>query len=95
MDPNLQILIIQLASGVLGGNLAGKAMPQYTVGLIFNTILGIGGGGLGGTILESMGFGLVGQELAPAAVIGSIVAGSIGGGIVVTIVGMIKNLIAK
>ena len=41
-------LLIQLASGAVGGNLAGKLLPNNSLGTIGNSIAGIAGGGIGG-----------------------------------------------
>ena len=44
-------LIIQLVSGAVGGNLAGKLMKNFSLGTLWNSIAGILGGGLGGQAL--------------------------------------------
>lgn len=44
-------LIIQLLSGALGGNVAGKFMPNSSLGTLGNSIAGILGGGVGGQLL--------------------------------------------
>ena len=38
-------LIIQLISGAVGGNIAGAAMNQYSLGTVGNSIAGLIGGG--------------------------------------------------
>lgn len=50
-------LILQLISGALGGNGAGKAMPKLSLGNIGNTIAGILGGLGGGQLLSILGVG--------------------------------------
>jgi uncharacterized membrane protein YeaQ/YmgE (transglycosylase-associated protein family) len=47
-------LIIEAVSGAVGGNVAGAAMKEKSLGAIGNSIAGIVGGGLGGTILQSV-----------------------------------------
>ena len=87
-------LIIQLASGALGGNLAGKAMPKFSMGTLLNSILGIVGGGLGGSQLGNLGIDLSsGMDLA--GIISSVASGGVGGGVVMAIIGLIKNAISK
>ena len=44
-------LIIEAVSGAVGGNVAGAAMKEKRLGGVGNSIAGIVGGGLGGTIL--------------------------------------------
>ena len=45
-------LIIEAVSGAVGGNVAGAAMKENSLGTAGNSIAGIVGGGLGGTILQ-------------------------------------------
>ena len=47
-------LIIQLIVGAIGGNAAGKAMPDKSLGTTGNTIAGVVGGVLGGQILDAL-----------------------------------------
>jgi uncharacterized membrane protein YeaQ/YmgE (transglycosylase-associated protein family) len=47
-------LIIEAVSGAVGGNVAGAAMKEKSLGAIGNSIAGIVGGGLGGTILQTV-----------------------------------------
>jgi uncharacterized membrane protein YeaQ/YmgE (transglycosylase-associated protein family) len=49
---NIISLIIQAISGAVGGNVAGAAMKENSLGTLGNSIAGIVGGGLGGTILQ-------------------------------------------
>ena len=44
-------LLIQLVSGAVGGNAAGMALKNYSLGTIGNSIAGILGGGIGAQIL--------------------------------------------
>jgi uncharacterized membrane protein YeaQ/YmgE (transglycosylase-associated protein family) len=47
-------LIIQLISGVVGGNAAGAALKDYNLGNIGNTIAGAIGGVGGGQLLQAI-----------------------------------------
>src|SRR5256885_16146732 len=49
---NIISLIIEAISGAVGGNIAGAAMKENSLGTAGNSIAGIVGGGLGGTILH-------------------------------------------
>lgn len=90
-------LAIQLASGALGGNLAGSIIKKYSLGLLGNSLAGLVGGGLGGQILG----GLLGVSTgAPGAldigsIIGQVAGGGVGGGVVMVIVGLLRNMLAK
>ena len=68
---------------------------------MINSIAGLVGGGLGGTILSAIGA----PDLAGAAggaggldfgaIIGQVVGGGVGGGGVLAIVGLVRNMMAK
>ena len=49
---NIISLIIEVISGAVGGNVAGAAMKENSLGTVGNSIAGIVGGGLGGTLLQ-------------------------------------------
>jgi hypothetical protein len=92
-------LIIQLASGVIVGNLAGSLMKKFSLGTLGNSIVGILGGGLCGQLIGMVGLG--GAEAADAStsmdltsILGSLGGGGVGGG-VMAIVGMIKSAMSK
>ena len=91
-------LIISLASGALGGNLAGKKLLQkFDQGTLLNSILGILGGGVGGSILSSLTGGAI--DAGNAATIGrissAIASGGVGGGLLIAIVGAAKKALGK
>lgn len=93
-------LIISLVAGAIGGNGAGAIMKTYSLGTAGNSIVGIIGGGIGGTLLGMM---RAAPDAAVAAagstdmgaVIGQLVAGAIGGGVLLALVGVIKGLMAR
>jgi uncharacterized membrane protein YeaQ/YmgE (transglycosylase-associated protein family) len=86
-------LIISLIVGAFGGNAAGKAVPSLNQGTLINSISGIVGGGLGGTILGMLGAPDMAGAMGGAAGldIGSIVGQLAGGGVVMAIVGLIRS----
>lgn len=90
--------IISLASGVIGGNIAGAAMPQKNLGVIVNSIAGLIGGGAGEFILKA--FGIIaaasagatgGSELDLAQILSSIGVGGVSGGALTAIITLIKG----
>lgn len=90
-------LIVQLVSGALGGNIAGALFRNLSLGTIGNSLAGIIGGGLGGQLLGQY-FNLPAVDTAtldPAAILGQIGSGGVGGAIVLLIVGVLKSLFAK
>jgi hypothetical protein len=91
-------LIIQLISGAIGGNIAGAAMKQYNLGTIGNSVAGLIGGGVGAQIIGAL-LGGGGEGVAATgaggldigSIIGQIASGGVGGGILMVIVGLIKQ----
>lgn len=92
---NLLPLIIQLVSGAVGGNAAGSLMKKFSLGTLGNSVLGILGGGLGGQLLGMLGIETGGAEMDISSILGSIAGGGVGGGVLMAIVGMIKNAMNK
>jgi uncharacterized membrane protein YeaQ/YmgE (transglycosylase-associated protein family) len=88
-------LIISLISGAIGGNVAGAAMKEQSLGTAGNSIAGILGGGLGAMVLQSLGAASSGGGLDLGSLIGSIAAGGVGGGIVLAVIGLIKSAMAR
>lgn len=90
-------LIISLISGAVGGNVAGAAMKDKSLGTAGNSIAGILGGGLGGAILQALGLFPqgTGGELDLASIIGNVAGGGVGGSILLVIIALIKNAMAK
>jgi hypothetical protein len=90
-------LIIQLVSGAVGGNIAGAAMKQYDLGTIGNSIAGLIGGGVGAQIVGALVGGGTGTDLGGAggldigSIIGQVASGGVGGGILMVIIGLIKQ----
>lgn len=85
--------IIGLASGALGGNVAGK-MLNNNMGTLGRSLTGIiGGGGLAAIapMIPGLG-GLVGSgEMDIAAILGNVVSGGVGGGILSIILGKVMG----
>ncbi|MGE3313952.1 MAG: hypothetical protein AB7O26_02470 [Planctomycetaceae bacterium] len=93
---NIVGLIISLVSGAVGGNVAGAAMKDKSLGTAGNSIAGILGGGIGGFLLQMLG-------LAPAAagsldltqILSNVAGGGVGGAVLLAIVSIIKNNMSK
>ena len=93
---NITSLIIELISGAVGGNVAGAAMKQNSLGTVGNSIAGIVGGGLGGTILQAvMGQAASGGSMDLTSILSQVAGGGVGGAILMAIIGIIKNQMAK
>ena len=94
---NIVSLLISLVTGALGGNAAGAAMKDKSLGTVGNSIAGILGGGLGGGILQAIGYGSAGPSgsLDIQSIIGSVASGGVGGAVALVVVALIKNAMAK
>lgn len=94
-------LIIQLVLGAVGGNVAGKLFKNLSLGTLGNSITGILGGGIGGQLLGMLGLGAGAADAATgggmdiAGILGSVASGGVGGGVIMAIIGFIKNAMAK
>jgi uncharacterized membrane protein YeaQ/YmgE (transglycosylase-associated protein family) len=88
---NIISLIIEAISGAVGGNVAGAAMKENSLGTLGNSIAGIVGGGLGGTILHAvMGGTAGGGGMDLTSILANVAGGGVGGAILMAIVGIIK-----
>lgn len=87
-------ILIQLVSGAVGGNIAGAAMKDKSLGTIGNSIVGILGGGVGGQILGLLGIGVSsGTDLSGIA--GDVGSGGVGGAVLLLIVAIIRKMLNK
>ena len=90
-------LIIQLISGAIGGNAAGAASKDISLGPLRNTIVGALGGGVGGQILNSV-LSLGGAAAASGLDINTIVSGfltgGVSGGLTALVIGFLKSRLA-
>ena len=91
----MESLIISLLSGAAGGNIAGSLMKNLSLGTLGNSIAGILGGGLGQTILGSLGVAAGSGAMDVGSIISSLAGGGVGGGVVMAVIGLIKNAMAK
>ena len=94
---NIVSLIIQLISGAVGGNVAGAAMKDKSLGALGNSIAGIIGGGVGGTILHAvLGTAAAGGGgLDLQSILANVGGGGVGGAILMAVIGIIKNAMAN
>lgn len=94
-------IIISLISGIVGGNIAGAAAPDKSLGALGNSVAGLFGGGIGGYILKALGILAAAQATGGASQldIGSILANvgssGVGGALLMFIVSYIKNATQK
>jgi uncharacterized membrane protein YeaQ/YmgE (transglycosylase-associated protein family) len=88
-------IIIQLVSGAAGGNIAGAIMKKFSLGTLGNSLVGILGGGLGGQLLGMLGTSTGAGGMDLGSIVGSVVGSGVGGAVLMAIIGIIKNAMAK
>lgn len=87
-------LLIQLVSGAVGGNVAGAALKNLSLGTVGNSIVGILGGGIGGQLLGMLGLG-GGGGMDVGSIVSSVAGGGVGGAVLLAIIGFIKKSMGK
>ena len=94
---DLTNLIVELVSGAVGGNVAGAAMKEKSLGTAGNSIAGIVGGGIGGAILQAVmgGAATGGGSMDMSSILSNVGGGGVGGAILMIVIGLIKNQMAK
>ncbi|ADJ22681.1 conserved hypothetical protein [Hyphomicrobium denitrificans ATCC 51888] len=93
---DIATLLIQLISGAVGGNVAGGLLKNLSLGTLGNSIAGIVGGGIGGQVLEHVfNTAVAGGSLDPMAILTQVLGGGVGGGVLLAIIGAIRNAMAK
>jgi hypothetical protein len=95
-------LLIQLLSGAAGGNLAGKMLSNLSLGGLGNSLAGVIGGGLGSQVLNSMlgaGATAAAASAAPdldlSGLVTQVLGGGAGGGIMMMLVGVLKQMFQR
>jgi len=89
--------IITLASGAIGGNGAGALLKKFSLGTVGNSVVGLLGG-LAMRYIPQLG-GLINFGGAGGGdmmgILSNLVSGGLGGGVLMTVVGLIKNMMSK
>ena len=92
---DMEQILINLVAGALGGVGAGKASPNFDLGMVGNIISGLIGGGVLGQIvplvLPSVVAAAQSGNLSIGGVVSHVIAGGAGGAILTALVGAIKN----
>ena len=76
-------------------------LKKYSLGTVGNSIVGLLGGGLGGKLLSMLGLGAVAATgagdggLDIMSIVSSLASGGVGGGVLMTVIGLVKNMLAK
>lgn len=94
-------LLITAISGAVGGNIAGAAAPDKSLGAVGNTLAGLFGGAGGHYIMQILG--LLGTAATTAesagidvgALLANIGGSGVGGAVLTLLIGMLKNAAMK
>ncbi len=91
--------IIGLLGGALGGNGAGALLKKFSLGTVGNSVVGILGGLAMKYIPQLSGLINFGGEAAGSgdmmSIVSNLVSGGVGGGVLMTVVGLVKNMMKK
>lgn len=89
-------IIIQLVLGAVGGNAAGAAVKNASLGTTGNSIAGAVGGLILGWVLQKyMGMSAPDAQQTAGSIIQNVIGGAGGGAILTIIAGLIKNAMNK
>jgi hypothetical protein len=94
---NITSLLIQLISGLVGGNAGGTLLKNLSLGPVGNSIVGLIGGGLSGQLLHMLMSSGAANTAAAAggfdmgSLVGNLAGGGIGGAALTVIAGLIKS----
>jgi uncharacterized membrane protein YeaQ/YmgE (transglycosylase-associated protein family) len=72
-------------------------MKENSLGTVGNSIAGIVGGGLGGTLLQMVmgGAATGGGSMDLTSILSNVAGGGVGGAILMAVIGLIKNQMGK
>jgi hypothetical protein len=93
------VMIVQLLSGMAGGNGAGALLKQFSLGWLGNSLAGLVGGAVGGQLLlmllRGAGHGTGGPGgMDVGSLVAQVVSGVIGGGLLTVIVGGLRQALS-
>jgi len=89
-------LLVPLICGAVGGNLAAGAIPQRSLGIVGNSLAGIFGVGIGGSLLHALGlFATLDAGGGLGSILGQVASGGVGGVVVLLAVALVKGALSK
>jgi hypothetical protein len=84
-------LLIQIISGAIGGNIFAK-VTQFTLGPVYNSVMGAIGGAIGGIIFQGLGPGLTsGDSLGVGFLLLQAAIGAVSGAILTVFASLFWN----
>jgi uncharacterized membrane protein YeaQ/YmgE (transglycosylase-associated protein family) len=89
-------LLVSLISGAVGGNVAGAAMQDKSLGTLGNSLAGIFGGGIGSFLLQMLGI-LATSDAGGGLgnILGNVASGGVGGAVLLAVVSALKSAMAN
>ena len=96
---DIATLIIQLISGVAGGNLGGALLKNLNLGSLGNTLAGMIGGAFGSQMLNgmaghtaAMAAAATSGDIDVGAILSQVAGAGVGGGVMMMLVGLLKQM---
>ena len=93
MESGIIELVLSLVTGAVGGNLAGMVLKKFSLGGLWNSIVGIIGGGVGAQVLAALGLVSGGGDIG--SIINAVASGGVGGGVLLSIIGLVRQMMGK
>jgi hypothetical protein len=91
----MEQLLINLVAGAAGGGAAGKASPNFDLGMVGNLVAGAVGGGILGQVVTliwpAVSASLASGTFSVGSIITNLISGGVGGAILTALVGYFKN----
>ena len=78
--------LVSLILGAAGGNLAGYLLKNKSLGTLWNSVVGVLGGGIGAFVLGTLGVGTGGSVW-----VWTVLSSLIGGGVLLWVVSLFKK----
>jgi uncharacterized membrane protein YeaQ/YmgE (transglycosylase-associated protein family) len=88
-------LLTTIVTGAVGGNAAGMAMKDKSLGTVGNTIAGVLGGGVASQLLPLLSSNLDLSSLLGNALAGNVAGSGIGGAVAMAAVALVKQYLNK
>ncbi|QDP00505.1 hypothetical protein [Thalassotalea sp. PS06] len=88
-------IIIQMAAGAVGGNIAGSILQAQSFGFLGNSLVGIIGGGMTNRILLEFNVTLNGSGLDHGSIVSDLISGCLGGGLLMLLIAFLRSLIGR
>jgi uncharacterized membrane protein YeaQ/YmgE (transglycosylase-associated protein family) len=90
--------LVSLISGAIGGNVAGAAMEDKSLGLLGNSLAGVLGGNIGTALLQMVGIvahsATVG-DVTLGGILSNVASGGVGGAVLLIVISIFRGILQR